>query len=319
MTRVAKQNFATICTALAEAEEGDSVMVSTSADLDPTRYTIKRFTDTGGLALVGARGAKRELVIAPAEKTVWLSHGTRSRRVVQAWVEAGEKPGAVSPIIGDMRAVMYDTNAELVEARALLKRYESALGLVSAIVGSGDIRPCTHAEVHESVLDVLVERVRRLSVYIDALRDVSPDVWALTGDDLDDSATLAVAVARLVHDKRLLDKAHSELGRKLDAVERERDGMAVALGQLRDIANGTAPGSRPISSTESPASVVVTVSAAMLRLACGSPPVRLSGFYRDAIAGALPGRMNPGFESGGMLRKEPEPKSISILTPEGPG
>ena len=261
----AKQTFATICAALADAKAGDTVMVSTSADLDPTRYTIERFTDTGGLALVGARGARRELVIAPAEKTVWLCNGTRARRVVQAWVEAGEKPGAVSPIIGDMRAALYDTNTELVEARALVKRYESALGRVSAIVGSGDIRPCTHAEVHESVLDVLVERVRRLSVYIDALRDVSPDVWALTGNDLDDSATLAVGVARLVHDKRRLDSAHAEVGRKLDAVETQRDAALIALAQLRNIADGRAPGTTPLPSNTSPSTVVIEVTATLYR------------------------------------------------------
>lgn len=312
MPRVAKQTFATICTALADAEEGDSVLVSTSADLDPTRYTIKRFTDTRGLALVGARGAKRELVIAPAEKTVWLCYGTRARRVVQAWVEAGEKPGAVSPIIGDMRAAMYDANAELVEARALLKRYESVLDKVSIAVGSG---APIGMRTSDTMLDLLADRVRLMSVYIDALRDVSPDVWALTGDDLDDSATLAVGVARLVHDKRLLDKAHAELGRKLDAVETERDTLSRALCQLRNIAAGTEPGTQPLPSNESPSGVVVSVSAAMLRLACGSPPVRMPGFYRDAIAGALPGRMNPGFESGGMLR---EPQSFSILTPDGP-
>lgn len=314
MPRVAKQTFAAICSALADAKAGDTVMVSTSADLDPTRYTIAASIIPGLLKLVGARGAKRELSIAQAEQTVWLSHGTRSRLVVQAWVEAGEKPGAVSPIIGDMRAAMYDTNAELVAARALLKRYESALDKISIAVGSG---APIGMRTSDTMLDLLADRVRLMSVYIDALRDVSPDVWALTGDDLDDSATLAVGVARLVHDKRVLDSAHAELGRKLDAVERERDGMAVALGQLRDIANGTTPGSRPIPSTETPASVVVTVSAAMLRLACGSPADRMPNFYRDAISGALPGRMNSGFESGGMVRNEPQ--SISIVDSLGPG
>jgi hypothetical protein len=288
MPRVAKQTFATLCTALADAKAGDTVLVSTSADLDPTRYTIKLFTDTGGLALVGVRKARRELVIARAEKTVWLCNGQRARRVVQAWVEAGEKPGAVSPIIGDMRAAMYDTNAELGEARAMLKRYEAALDKVSIAVGSG---ASIGMRTSDTMLDLLADRVRLMSVYIDALRDVSPDVWALTGDDLDDSATLAVGVGRLVNDKRLLDSAHAGLGRKLDAVERERDTMSRSLCQLRNIASGVEPGTQPLPSNESPASVVVTVSAAMLRLACGSPPVRMPGFYRDAMRGALPERM----------------------------
>ena len=250
MPRVVKQTFTTICSALADAKAGDTVHVSTSSEVEPTRYTIKSFTDTGGLLLVGVRAARRVLVIAPAEKTVWLCKRGHGRRVVQAWVEA--KSDDVSPIIGDMRAAMYDTNAELVEARAQLKR---------------------------------------LGGYIEALREVAPDAWDLTGNDLDDSATLAVCVGRLIHDLRALNSAHAELGRKLDAVETERDGMSRALCQLRNIANGVAPGTQPLPSNETPTSVVVTVSAAMLRLACGSPPVRMPNFYRDAIAGALPSRM----------------------------
>jgi len=268
MPRVAKQTFATITANFAHAKVGDTVYVSTSTTTNPTCYTIEQGSHPTRFKLVGARGAKRELVLASAEKAVWLCNGTRARRVVQAWVERLSKadierfarPGqsetqnvaVESTEVEQLRSALYDSNAELVEARAQLKR---------------------------------------LGGYIEALREVAPDAWDLTGNDLDDSATLAVCVGRLIHDLRVLNQVHAEVGRKLDAVETKRDGMSRALCQLRNIAAGVEPGTQPLPSNETPESVVVTVSAAMLRLACGSPPVRMPNFYRDAIAGALPSRM----------------------------
>jgi hypothetical protein len=274
MPRVAKQTFATMNANFAHVKVGDTVYVSTSMTTDPTRYTIEQGSHPTRFKLVGARGAKRELVLASAEKSVWLCNGTRARRVVQAWVERLKivskadiglivLPGLIgqseaqtvaveSTEVEQLRSALYDSNAELVAARA---------------------------------------EVKRLGGYIEALREVAPDAWDLTGNDLDDSATLAVCVGRLIHDLRVLNQAHAELGRKLDAAETERDGMSRALCQLLNIAAGVEPGTQPLPSNTSPESVVVTVSAAMLRLACGSPPGRMPGFYRDAIAGALPSSM----------------------------
>jgi hypothetical protein len=127
----AKQTFATICTALADAKSGFYVMVSTSRDVDPTAYIATMVTLNDGkvssIDLLGRRGAKRRLVVAGAEKRVLLCKGTHSRVVVQAWVEpAFGTPAAKSNDVEQLRAELYDTNAALVAARADLRLLNDA-------------------------------------------------------------------------------------------------------------------------------------------------------------------------------------------------
>jgi len=262
MPRVAKQTFATICSALADAKAGDTVHVSTSSGVEPTAYTVTGTTIVtdriSTIDLLGRRRAKRRLVVAAAVNGVLLCKGTHARMVVQAWVEPAAGAKAKPTEVEQLRAELYDTNAQLVAARAelrnrthafdhgvgpaALERLANATGVELDDGGIATSASSPWLRTSADLFNDLIQRIEgmvaerlRMSVYIDALRDVSPDVWQLTGDDLDDSATLAVAVARLVHDKRALDKAHAELGRKLDAVETQRDGMSRALCQLRKL------------------------------------------------------------------------------------
>lgn len=226
--------------------------------------------DGDTIYIEGAKGTERSLIIAKAEQTVWLTTSGGNRRVVQAWVE-GETKASDSP---------------------------------------GTIEPAE--------LQRLRHDRETMLVYAKALQDIwraldLPSDPSMKCDDEDpradamDTATQACARIQAKHE---LDKAHAALGRELARVERDRDECRVALGQIRNVAHGVAPGTSMLPSNSPASGVVIDVTAALYRESAGSthrpisvPPELV---YRGGLAWALPGRMQSE-----PLR--PEPRSVKVV------
>ncbi len=148
MPRTAQSSFGTLRDNLVDTKVGDDVYVSADIGLAPTHYLVTDVPAPGTYYLKGDRGAKRTLIVATAERAVWLTKGTRNWKVVQAFRERGmdaaftqlEKAearvadGRIATLeteVERLRAALYDTNAQLVESQRSkheLDKAHAALG-----------------------------------------------------------------------------------------------------------------------------------------------------------------------------------------------
>lgn len=140
-TKSKPHTFAAMAESLATAKVGDYVLLAVHIRDKPTRYFVAdRDGDT--LYLSSPKGIECSVIVAAAERTVWLARGPRNRRVVQAWTESrprevcdersapdAETKGQVASLQAEverLRSELYDVNAELVACRQEQRELDQA-------------------------------------------------------------------------------------------------------------------------------------------------------------------------------------------------
>jgi hypothetical protein len=294
MPRIQQHTFAVMRDSLAPTKVGDTVYVSVDEGIQPTRYTVAKIVAPDTYYLRGVQTAKRTLVLAAAEQIVWLSRGTKGRRVVQAWLDVP-------------RAATVDAAPTLIRVlqHEVMRHIEAAHASgYSVTVAPDDQIGCVRLAVSESAAEIVegAETLRRETI-TETASEVLRALWRAldvdddTNDPLVHMTKLRDRLNDFVTNKHELDKAHAELGRQFDAVEAQRDAISTALCQVRNAAIGLAPGTKPLPSNTNPANVAIDVITALLRATEGARPrspilVSPDIMYRGAIEKALPGRMH---------------------------
>jgi hypothetical protein len=294
MPRIQQHTFATMRDSLAPTKVGDTVYVSVDEGIQPTHYTVEKIAAPDTYYLRGVQTAKRTLVVAAAEQVVWLSRGTKGRRVVQAWLDvprAATVDAAPKPIRVLQHEVLRHIEVAHASGHSVTVAPDDQIGCMRLTVSIAAAKSITDAETlrREAITETATEVIRALWRALDVDDD--------THDPLVHMTKLRDRLNEFVTSKRELDKAHAALGRKLDAVEAQRDAISTALCQIRNAAHGVAPGTKPLPSNSSPANVAIDVIAALLRATAGArtrSPILVSPdvMYRGAIEKALPDRMH---------------------------